>query len=111
MVAFNRNLQFQGQQAFFCGIQNVASEKYEVICVLDFRLRFQLVCRSIVVGHALVDGMTDFEDILALLVNDHWEIVVGGDELFSCFEVVESKISDAELERELSGSLAWSVII
>ncbi len=55
--------------------------------------------------------MTDLENILALLVNDHWEIVVGGDELFSCFEVVESKISDAELERELSGSLAGSVIV
>lgn len=55
--------------------------------------------------------MTDFEDVLALLVNDHWEIVVGGDELFSCFEVVEPKISDAELGRELSGSLAGSVIV
>jgi hypothetical protein len=50
-----------------------------------------------IVGHALMEGKTDFENVLTLLVNNHWEIVVCGNELFSCFEVVETKISDAEL--------------
>lgn len=111
MVAFNRNLELQGQEAFFCGTQNVASEKDEVISLLNFCLRFWLVYGSMIVGHALVDSVTDFENVLSLMVNDHWEIVVCGDELFSCFEVVEPKVSDAELGRELGGSLARSVIV
>ena len=95
----------------FFSIQNVASEKYEVFCVLDPRLRLRLDCGAIVDGHSLVDCVTDFENVLALLVNDDREIIVGSDELFSCLEVVEPKISDAELGRELSSSFTRSVVV
>jgi len=44
-----------------------------------------------------VNSVADFEDVLALLVNYHREIVVSRNELFSCLEIVEPKISDAEL--------------
>ena len=111
MVAFNRNLELQGQEAFFCGIQNIASEKDKVISLLNFCLRFWLVHRAEIVGHALVDSVTDFQNVLALMVNDHWEIVVCGDELFSCLEVVEPKVCDTKLGRELGGGLARSVVV
>lgn len=95
----------------FLRIQNVLSEKYKVFCVLNPRLRLWFDCRAIVDGHSLVDCVTDFENVLALLVNDDREIIVGSDELFSCLEAVKPKISDAELGRELSSRFTRSVVV
>jgi hypothetical protein len=91
----------------------VASEKNEVISVLNFCLELSLVCGATVqiVWHALVNSMADQENILSLLINNYWEIVIPCDKLLSCSEVVKPKVGNAELRRKLRDSLAWSVIV
>jgi len=75
LVAFQLQLQLQGQQAVCLCAEHVLDEVLEVLGLLKSGLAVQdlVWLRK---RHSLVESLADLEDVLALLVNGDYEVVV-----------------------------------